>query len=268
MGREAAVVVAEEYQIAGGRECAAVVRIFQLQPDLGFAGRRIECFETAVEAFGRLAGAAREPLARFDRATLVDKVLLLHGLDGVAALDRGNVEQIELGIVGAGLPVLAAVMRRAQAVAGGLGPRAVAARRVFLHVGVGIVVERPAGLGIEAGRPVQLIDVLLAGDKGAVGAVERIVEAVARGVDHELAVFAVHLGVDDRVLGDFVEVVGIVRGVLVAPFDLAVGRADRQHARRPLVVARAIFGIPVGPGIADALIERIGLGIVGGGLPH
>jgi hypothetical protein len=108
MGREAAVVVAEEYQIAGGRERAAVVRIFQLQPDLGFAGRRVERFETAVEALGRLACAAREPLARLDRAALVDEILLLDGLDGIAALDRGYVEQVELGIVGAGLPVLAA----------------------------------------------------------------------------------------------------------------------------------------------------------------
>jgi hypothetical protein len=51
---------------------------------------------------------------------------------------------------------------------------------VFLHIGVGIVVERLAGLGIEAGRPVQLIDILLAEHEQAAGAVERVVEAVAR----------------------------------------------------------------------------------------
>ena len=87
----------------------------------------------------------------------------------------------------------------------------------------GIVVERPAGLGVEAGRPVQLVDILLAGDERAVGAVERVEEAVARGMHHQLAVLAVDLGVDDRVLGDLVEVIGIVGRVLVAPLDLAVG---------------------------------------------
>src|SRR5262249_31609750 len=140
-------------------------------------------------------------------------------------------------------------------------------RRVFLHVGVGIVVERPPGLRIEPGRPVELIDVLLAGHERAVGAVERVVEAVARGVHHELAVLAVDFGVDDRVLGDLVEVIGVVRGVLVAPLDLAVGGAEREHARRPLVVARAVFRVPIRAGIADALVEGVALGIVGGGLP-
>src|SRR5258708_32648160 len=86
-------------------------------------------------------------------------------------------------------------------------------------------------------------------------------------MDHKIAFLAIVLGIDDRVLGDFVVIVGIVGGILVAPLDLAVGRADRQHAGRPLVVARAIFGVPVGAGIADALIERIRIRVVCGGLP-
>jgi len=53
---------------------------------------------------------------------------------------------------------------------------------------------------------------LLAGDERAVDAVERVEIAVARRMDDELAVFAVDLRIDDRVLGDFVEVVRIVRG--------------------------------------------------------
>jgi hypothetical protein len=38
---------------------------------------------------------------------------------------------------------------------------------------------------------------------------------------HELAILAIDFGVDDRVLGDFVEIIGIVGGVLEAPLDLA-----------------------------------------------
>src|SRR6266481_2947943 len=86
-------------------------------------------------------------------------------------------------------------------------------------------------------------------------------------MDHELAILAVDLGVDDRMLGDFVEIIRIIGRVLEAPFDLAVAWAERQHARGPFVVARAIFRIPVRARIADALIERVGLRIVGGGFP-
>src|SRR5262249_53221647 len=117
------------------------------------------------------------------------------------------------------------------------------------------------------GRPGQLIDVLLAGHERAVDAVERIVETIARDVDDELAILAVDLGVDDRVLGDLVVVVGVVRGVLEAPLDLAVRWADREHACGPFVVAGPIFRIVVRAGIADALIERVALRIVGGSLP-
>ena len=46
-----------------------------------------------------------------------------------------------------------------------LGGRAVAARRILLYVLGRIVVEWPAGLGIEPRRPGQLVDVLLAGDE-------------------------------------------------------------------------------------------------------
>src|SRR5436853_486093 len=66
-----------------------------------------------------------------------------------------------------------------------------AARGIFLDILVGIVIERPAGLGIEAGGPIQFIDILLAGHERAVGAVERIEESVTRRMHHELAVFAV-----------------------------------------------------------------------------
>src|SRR5262249_6468781 len=69
-------------------------------------------------------------------------------------------------------------------------------------------------------------------------------------------------------LGDFVIVVRIVRSILIAPLDLAVGRAEGEHARGPLVVAGAVFRVPVRAGVANALVERIGVRIVGRGLPH
>jgi hypothetical protein len=71
---------------------------------------------------------------------------------------------------------------------------------------------------------------LLAGDERAIDAVERVEIAVARRMDDELAVFAVDLRIDDRVLGDFVEVVRIVRGILETPLDLAVIGAEQQFS--------------------------------------
>src|SRR5262249_47311726 len=125
-----------------------------------------------------------------------------------------------------------------------------------------------SGLGIETGRPGQVVDVLLAQHERSIGAIERIIEAVARGVNHELAIFAVDLGVDDLVLGDLVEVIGIVGRILIAPLDLAVARAEREHACRPLVVAGPVFRIPVGARIAHALIERIAFRVIGSGFPN
>src|SRR6267154_5502129 len=144
----------------------------------------------------------------------------------------------------------------------GLGAAAVGALGIDLDVRIGIVVERLAGLGVKARRPVHLVGVLLASDERAVGAVERVEIAVAGGMNHKLAVLAADLGIDDRVLGDFIEIIGIVRRILIAPLDLAVVRAERQHARRPLVVAGAIFRVPIRARIADALIEGISFRVV------
>ena len=142
-----------------------------------------------------------------------------------------------------------------------------AACGVFLHVLGGIVVERTAGLGIKPGGPVQLVDILLAGHERAVHAVEHVVEPIAACVHDQLAILAIDLGVDDRMLGDLVVVIGIVGRVLEAPLDLAVRRREGEHARGPLVVARPVFRVPVRAGIADALVERVGVRIIRGGLP-
>src|SRR6202011_4665636 len=51
------------------------------------------------------------------------------------------------------------------------------------------------------------------------------------------------------------------------PLDRAVIGAEREHARRPFIVARPVFGIVVRAGIADTLVERVGVRVIGGGLP-
>src|SRR6185369_8263908 len=112
------VGVPDEDEIAGRRERAAAVRILEPQIDLGFSRGRIDRLEAAVETFALLETAAREALARLDRAALVDEILLLHRAEEVAPLERWNVQQIELGSVGAGLPVLAAEVRWTETLAG------------------------------------------------------------------------------------------------------------------------------------------------------
>src|SRR5262245_26388621 len=259
--------MADEHQVAGGRERAGVVRIGELERGLELARGRIERLEAPGQPRVGPRAAAGKALASLHRSALVDAVLLLSREDLIAAFYPRDVEQAKLRIIGAWFPVLAAGMSGAEWVAIRVGTRAMAARGIFLHILGGIVVERAAGLGIEAGRPVELVDVLLAVDERAVDAVERIEEPVAGRVHDHLAVLAIDLGVDDRVLGNLVVVVGVVRGVLEAPLDLAVARRDREHARRPLVIAGPVFGVPVGAGVANALIERVGVGVIGGSFP-
>src|SRR5262249_23167744 len=158
-----AVEVAGEDQVAGGRHDAPEGRIIEPRLALELASYRVDRLDGAAEAFGVSVAAAGEPGTRVDRAALVHEVLLLLGEYGVAAFLRRNEQQVELRIVGARLPVFAAKMRRAQRVAVRVGAVAMAARGVFLDVLRRVIVERAPGLGIEAGRPVQLVDILLAG---------------------------------------------------------------------------------------------------------
>ena len=58
IGRERAVVMTEEDQIAGGRERAGHVRIVELLDGLRLSGRRIDGLEAAVEAIRGLGAAA------------------------------------------------------------------------------------------------------------------------------------------------------------------------------------------------------------------
>jgi hypothetical protein len=85
--RQRAVDVAGEDQIAGGRERAAAVGIFEPQLGLDLAGGRIDRLQAPVETLGLLEAAAGKALARLDRAALIDEVLLLDRLQIVATLE-------------------------------------------------------------------------------------------------------------------------------------------------------------------------------------
>src|SRR6266567_6648876 len=148
---ERAVDLAEEDKIAGGRQRSRIARIIEPQARLRFARGRIDGFESTVErAVRSLEGTAGEALARGHLAALVVAILLLDRLNEAAALDRWDIDESELRIVGAGLPVLAAGNRWAQPIARRPRPAAMASRRVDLHIDIGIIVERLAGLGVEA----------------------------------------------------------------------------------------------------------------------
>src|SRR6516165_4752088 len=142
--REGAISFADEHQVAGRCQCARNVRIGELQGGPGFAGRRIDSLEAAVAAVGVFGAAAGKALARFDGAALVDEILLFDRLYDIATFPSWNVEQPEFRIVCGGLPVLAAAVGRA-GMRRPLAAHAVAARRVYLNVGIRIVVERAAG---------------------------------------------------------------------------------------------------------------------------
>src|SRR5215470_17100126 len=144
MGREGPVRETEEHKVARGRQDPAPVGIFELLARLDLAGERVECLKAAVGAHGRARLTAGEALARLHRPTLIDEVFLLGRGGDVATLLGGYEENAQLGIVGRGLPVLAALDRRAKAIAFRPGARAVTARCILLYVLGRIVVEWPA----------------------------------------------------------------------------------------------------------------------------
>src|SRR5262249_159909 len=151
--------------VGGSRQEPAVIRIVEPSLTLDLAGHRIDRLDGAAQPVGGPEAAAGEAVARLERAALVQEVLLHLREHVVAAFLGRNVEQAKLRMVRTWFPVLGAEMRWTQLLAVGVGAAAVAARVVLLHVLGGIVVERPPGLRIEAGGPVELVDVLLAGDE-------------------------------------------------------------------------------------------------------
>jgi hypothetical protein len=90
----------KENDIAGCCENTCKVWILELLDGLDLSRRRIDGLETAVEAVRRAGSAAREPRSWIDGAALIDKVLLLDGLDVIAAFDGWNVEKAKFRIIG------------------------------------------------------------------------------------------------------------------------------------------------------------------------
>src|SRR5262249_30869604 len=126
--------------------------------------------EAAAHAGGRVGGDVGAALARPDIEEL--------GLVGVGRRPGGGnavgVRARVLDGVGDGFPIVI----------------------IGLHILAGIVVERLAGLGIEALGPGYLLGILYRFEELAVEPVEDVVEAVAVRVHHQFAVVAVDLAVD------------------------------------------------------------------------
>src|SRR5215468_1246914 len=92
---------------------------------------------------------------------------------------------------------------------------------IALHVARRVVVKRLAGLGIDALGPGHLLLVLVGPQELAVGAVERIVEAVTGEVRHNLADFAVDVRFIEHLGARRVEIPVLVGRLLEEPHDLA-----------------------------------------------
>ena len=172
--------------------------------------------------------------------------------------------------VGRRRPVLAAGVGRAGGAldhaALALFRDAAASRRgaglVGLDVHAGVIGSGPPVL-VQALRPVQLLHELGAPDVLAVAAVQRVGEAVAVGVQRGAHVLAVDVGIDEGVLRDGIEIVGIVRRVLESPQELAGIGIQGDGAVGPQVVARAIGVIPVRTGIGRAPDDDVEFGVIG-----
>src|SRR5262245_26952227 len=109
--------MADEHQVARGRDRTGVVRIGKLERGLELARGRIERLEAPGQACVGPSAAASKTVTRLHRPALVNEVLLHLGEDLIAALDPGDVEQAKLRIIGARLPVLSAGMSGAERVA-------------------------------------------------------------------------------------------------------------------------------------------------------
>ncbi len=257
---EALVVVSDDgaveqcghHDAAAGGEHAAVVAVGQLLARLEHAARRIEHRERAGDA------------------VLVDIVpaaeLAFHVRGGVrhdvgAAFVAGDVEQPgplaerRRPEIGAAMHVGAGVLHHVAATV----PR----QRVILDVLARIIVDRLAGLGIDALGPGDLGGILHGLEELAVLPVERVMESVAIGVDEELAILAVHLAVDDDLRAAGIVVAVVVGGVLEVPRHLSGGGVVGDGAVGEEIVAGAVGRIVARRRIARAPIGQVGGGIKG-----
>ena len=122
------------------------------------------------------------------------------------------------------------------------------------RIGVGLDVRPAVGPdGLGPGR----LDERPPRQQLAVGAVERVVEAVAVGEEQRLLAHAV-----DRRLGQHrhlrgIPVVGVVRGELVVPLEHAGVGVERDHRVGVEVVALAVLAVEVRAGVAGAPVDQV-----------
>ena len=83
----------------------------------------------------------------------------------------------------------------------------------------------------------------------------------------EFSVLPTKRGVDEDIRLSRIPIVNVVRRKLVVPFQCSGGGIERQDAVGEQIVAAAFAIIGVRPRIAGSPVERIGLGIIGTGLP-
>ena len=139
-----------------------------------------------------------------------------------------------------------------------------------LAVGLGrhrLDADRPAVVRrslvhVDAGRPVHRRIELLGDEQFAVGAIERVAEAVAVEVGQQLAILAVDLLIGEDHFVDAVIVPLVVGRHLIDPLGLAGVDVARPDRHRPLVVAGTLLRVP-GRGIARAVVHQVQFGIVG-----
>ena len=208
------------------------------------AGRRIDRPHRAEAAVGALRGAAEVVLAGHE--------LLLPAVVDRTHLARRHIEETRRRVVG---------RRHEVGAAGDVGT----------HLGT-----RLGGLGVGPhGRPAIRIDLLGPGGLHerprrqhlSVGAIERVVEAVAVREQEDLASDAVDdLVCEHRYFGG-IPVVRVVWRELIVPRDDAAVGVEGHDRVGVEVVALAIVPVEVGTGIPRAPVDQVQRGIVAAGDP-
>src|SRR5262249_43032926 len=135
--------------------------------------------------------------------------------------------------------------------------------RIDLDIPAWIVVERLAGLRIDALGPVHLLDRLRGFEKLPVDAIEGVCEAVTARMEQDLPILTVYPGVDENVAAGLVVVAVIVGRVLVIPPDLAGRGIEGDCAVGVEIVARTIACIKGRYRVAGAPIGQVGDGVIG-----
>ena len=118
----------------------------------------------------------------------------------------------------------------------------------------------PSGL-VETARPVHLHE-RCARKELSRDAIEDIEVAVPVRPQHQFGRLAVPVHIDQHGNLNRVVVVGVVRGELEVPLQLAGVRVESNDRIRVEIVARTLVGIPVRSRVPHAPVHQIELGVV------